>query len=698
MPVNIRRALLVIVLLAAAGSWRLAIHAQGVTEAERQLQKAILLETVDGKLEAAIEQYKHVVKIAGANQAIGAQALLHMGLCYEKLGVEGARGAYEKLIKEYPRQTAAVAAARERLDYLLRASSLAKKGEGGITVRRVLTPKGQLTTEAVSPDGKYLVDIGDFVNSRGELRITEVLTGKERLLRTEGPTCWQNAYKPQWSPDSTKLVVAWGRGVCLVPLDGSASRFLVPTPPRPEWVEPLDWSPDQKHILVRGTYTGEWKSGGLSLVAVADGAARSLKAGDALRSSFDCRFSPDGLSIACSEARDIFLLSVDGSRETPLVQHPADDALLEWLPDGRGILFASDRGGTIDMWSQQIQDGQPKGTPTLVRRSLGPTTPMRLTKGGAFYYETPASFMDVYTVSLDPRTGQIAGPPRKEPLTWEGHNRWPDWSPNGKRLAYVSVRPTVVGPYAPGRARAFLVCIYSVETGRVREYPSARANVPNWSPDGRYLYVTGSNATRGGIDRIDVESGEVTPVIPEVSAGQVSADGRWVVFCRQDRRLLRRNLQNGEEKELDGPGVYPGHVALSRDGSRLAWVVASDDKTKVLKVMPFPDGTPKEIQRLRDPDLRIVWSPDGRFIYYSDVPHGGGKDCHLWRVPADGGAAQDLGSAANFHEHLSVHPDGSRITFSTETLKPEPAQLWVMENFLPAAKEGPAASARQIKK
>jgi hypothetical protein len=41
---------------------------------------------------------------------------------------------------------------------------------------------------------------------------------------------------------------------------------------------------------------------------------------------------------------------------------------------------------------------------------------------------------------------------------------------------------------------------------------------------------------------------------------------------------------------------------------------------------------------------------------------------------------------ANFHEHLSIHPDGTRITFSTSTLNPEPAQLWVMENFLPPPK------------
>ncbi len=58
MPVNIRRALLVIVLLAASGSWQLSSNAQGVTEAERLLQKAILLETVDGNLQAAIDQYQ----------------------------------------------------------------------------------------------------------------------------------------------------------------------------------------------------------------------------------------------------------------------------------------------------------------------------------------------------------------------------------------------------------------------------------------------------------------------------------------------------------------------------------------------------------------------------------------------------------------------------------------------------------------
>jgi len=657
-------------------------------------EKALALEEVQGKITEAIDVYERVVR-ESADKALAARAQLRIGLCYEKLSLEKAREAYEKVIKNYPGQTAAVAAARERLDNLLRAASLARKGEGDITIRKVLTPKGLLMTWAVSPDGKYLADMGNPSGSTpSELRITEIATGKERLLRTENPDCSRRIGAPRWSPDSTKLVVWSVGGLCVVPLDGSAARIFFGTPPDKTLFYPLDWSPDQKHILV-STY-GTEKPLGLSLIAVANGSHRRLKIGDSPAPfSFDCRFSPDGLTVACDRgitSSDIFLLAVDGSRETPLVEHPADDALLEWLPDGRGILFASDRAGTIDMWSQPIEGGQPKGAPVLVRRNIGSTTPMRLTKSGAFYYQTPASSgADVYTISLDPKTGRITGPPRKEPLPWEGHNGSPDWSPDGKRLAYVvSNKPAVVGVgNAPGRSSGNrVVCIYSVDTGRVREYSGVHLASLRWSPDGRYVYVAATNVSGGGIHRIDVESGAITPVMLDARGlgFDVSADGPWMVFCRDDR-LLGRNLQSGEEKELDGPGIYPAaRLALSRDGSRLAWVVEPDEKTKVLKVMPFPDGTPKEVQGLRDPESRIAWSPDGRFIYYSDVPPAGGNVRHLWRVPADGGTAQDLGSAANSHEHLTVHPDGTRITFSTRTLNPEPALLWVLENFLPARK------------
>src|SRR5512136_1180796 len=79
------------------------------------LRAAIEKEEVDGNLEAAIDQYKRVIKIAGANRAVAAQALLRLGGCYEKRGPAEARRAYEQLIRDYGEQAKEVAAARQRL-------------------------------------------------------------------------------------------------------------------------------------------------------------------------------------------------------------------------------------------------------------------------------------------------------------------------------------------------------------------------------------------------------------------------------------------------------------------------------------------------------------------------------------------------------------------------------------------------------
>src|SRR5512139_3415921 len=96
---------------------------------------------------------------------------------------------------------------------------------------------------------------------------------------------------------------------------------------------------------------------------------------------------------------------------------------------------------------------------------------------------------------------------------------------------------------------------------------------------------------------------------------------------------------------------------------------------------------PGEILRFKQTGRWIIdlaWSPDGRFIYYSDNPTDKTGGWRLRRVLAEGGDAQDVGPVMRYYRQLSVHPDGSRITFSSAPAKSEPAQVWVMENFLPA--------------
>jgi hypothetical protein len=335
-------------------------------------EKAKFTMETKGDLQGAIGLFEEIIRKYPNEREYAAQALLQIGPCYEKLGVEGARGAYQRLIKEYPGQTAAVTMARQRLDNLLRAASLAKKAEGDITIRKVLTPKGFLMAGAVSPDGRYLADIGELGSSTRELRITEIATGKERFLRTENPDCSGRSNAPQWSPDSTKLVVATVGGLCVVPLDGSAARILVGTPPDKTLFFPLDWSPDQKHILV-STY-GTEKPLGLSLVAVADGSHRPLKIGDSPAPGRLTAASPGGLTVACDRGMtsNIFLLWVDGSREIARSTCADDAARVAAGRAGHPVRERPRR--LIDVWSLRIENGQPRGAP---RWSGGTSVPRR---------------------------------------------------------------------------------------------------------------------------------------------------------------------------------------------------------------------------------------------------------------------------------------------------------------------------------
>jgi len=76
--------------------------------------------------------------------------------------------------------------------------------------------------------------------------------------------------------------------------------------------------------------------------------------------------SPDGKYVGydlpesdTSQERDVFVLAVDGTREIPAVIHRGQDIMMGWSPDGARLLFASDRSGSMDLWSLPFADGTP---------------------------------------------------------------------------------------------------------------------------------------------------------------------------------------------------------------------------------------------------------------------------------------------------------------------------------------------------
>ncbi|MBN1482119.1 tetratricopeptide repeat protein [candidate division KSB1 bacterium] len=86
------------------------------TQTPSQLyQHALLKENGEGDLNAAISLYEKVVADTTADRSLRAKAHLHIGMCWEKMGEQQARSAYQLIIQQYADQSEIVNIAKERL-------------------------------------------------------------------------------------------------------------------------------------------------------------------------------------------------------------------------------------------------------------------------------------------------------------------------------------------------------------------------------------------------------------------------------------------------------------------------------------------------------------------------------------------------------------------------------------------------------
>ena len=72
---------------------------------EQLYQKGLMKEEGEGALQDAINLYSQVADNLNADQSLQAKALLHIGMCYEKLGTKEATKAYQRLVNTFPNQT-----------------------------------------------------------------------------------------------------------------------------------------------------------------------------------------------------------------------------------------------------------------------------------------------------------------------------------------------------------------------------------------------------------------------------------------------------------------------------------------------------------------------------------------------------------------------------------------------------------------
>ena len=97
---------------------------------EKLLSEAIYQEEVNGDLSEVIKTFQIIIEQYPDNRPVAAKALLHQGMCYEKMGLKQARKTYQEIINKYPEQTDEVVVAKERINYLeAYAAKLSEKAE-----------------------------------------------------------------------------------------------------------------------------------------------------------------------------------------------------------------------------------------------------------------------------------------------------------------------------------------------------------------------------------------------------------------------------------------------------------------------------------------------------------------------------------------------------------------------------------------
>lgn len=455
----------------------------------------------------------------------------------------------------------------------------------------------------ISPNGTQVAYVWNGeTGDNFDIYVRMLLGGEPLRITTDAA----HDYSPTWSPDGASIAFLRRTGgatamLFVVSALGGAERKVAEFSAAawPQWQRPgpfLTWSPDGRWLVASGSQGTPWRDA-LLRISPATGEARPLtlpppkSMGDMAPA-----FSPNGRTLAFSR-----LLSWGRSELwlLPLSQEglPAGEARKfetrstwnsspAWLPDGRGLLFST---GSMD-------------APHLARIDVGASEAARPLRGEGEYGWMPslARAPDgrvrlVYTQHFESvniwRTPVDGSGPGVGLITSAHWSYEPAWSPEGKRVAFLSDRT--------GHGEIWVADADGRQARQWTFLKQDRLGSPRWSPDGRRIAFTAPGAQGSFICLIDAPGATPRPVPGSERCGYLE----WA---------------------LDGRAIY---FSSNRGTGVEIWNIPADGGTAVQVTH----------QGGRVPAI----SSDGRYLYYLRMADNDGRN-DLWRLPLGGGQEENV--------------------------------------------------------
>ena len=324
------------------------------------------------------------------------------------------------------------------------------------------------------------------------------------------------------------------------------------------------------------------------------------------------RVSPDGSRILITSDRSgtsqLYSIGTDGSGVKQLTTDSAGAHSASWSPDGARIVFVT--GTQIVVMSA---DGSGR---RVVSDAKGNQTPSWSGDGGGILF-AGGDFpnISIQAMNADGSSRRIVAP------NVGGFDYDPVWSPDGKRIAFVSASrgqgPRVYLMAADGSDRRRLT---TLSLGEER---------PAWSPDGAQIAFQAAGEQNGVSD--------ANIYVTTVSTGET-------------RRITTHRRPFLDETPSWFPDGQRLAIQSDRDGTWSTYVIGLDGIVKARLTRPANYYNPK-------------WSPDGSSLAFESTRDGKSA---VYTVRVDGSSLFKVTAGTSSSGQPSWSPDGKRLVFSSD--------------------------------